>query len=204
MVRATRLHEEPVAQAVHVGEQERVDRAAGGVGDEQAFGAAAHRAGEVQSRGGFGPAGQDEVPQRRELGLGGVDLRFQPGDPALRRAAEGMPPSRCRRRREVGADREQFGLHRPQPAPLFPRPRQPLPGRRTRSIRRPCRSTRWPRRAWARGAADQAGRAVVAGAGVDLHGLAREGRLYEPSVILSLSSRNAVDARAVRGHRIRR
>ena len=80
MIAPSGVDEKPVAQAVEEGDDGRRHWAIFREAHEPALGAAADRSCDVKPGGQLAPARQDEVPQRRELGGGGVDLHFHPAD----------------------------------------------------------------------------------------------------------------------------
>jgi hypothetical protein len=117
-VRKPGQREEVVREAVQVHDGALVDARLVRERDRAPLRAAADGAREVQPRGGLGAAREDEVLQRLQLLLRLVDPALQ-----LRRCAPGssagcaaLPAAVLRRRRrQVGADREQVGLDGAQP-----------------------------------------------------------------------------------------
>ncbi len=96
--------EQPVRQAVEIGERRRVEPLRR---HRAALGAADDRAGEVERRGTGVAAGQDEAGQRRETGVHRVDLRLEPRDLCRHDAQRAVDP---RGRRNVRAEIEQVVL----------------------------------------------------------------------------------------------
>ena len=68
MIHRARQHEEPVGQPVHVGQDSWINLA-GAKRHDGAFGAPADSTRQVQQRAGGAPAGQNEAPERRQIGL---------------------------------------------------------------------------------------------------------------------------------------
>ena len=79
----TRGDEEKVGEPVEVGQHERVDPVFLVRGDRIALGAAAGRAGDVQTRGALGAAGKDEALQHRQVGVEVVAQSLQAIDRSL-------------------------------------------------------------------------------------------------------------------------
>lgn len=81
MVGAAGLDEEPVAESVEVGQEDGFEGFEAVEGDDEAFGASADGAGDVQASGEFGTAGEDELSEGGEVFGGGVDFAFEAGGP---------------------------------------------------------------------------------------------------------------------------
>jgi len=161
--------EEPIAEAVDIGEDERGQAIGECEGDEEAFSAAADGAGEVESSGELGAGGEDELAEVWQLGLGGVDFGFQAsGDVGVEGwEAGGGYGGGCG---EVGADDEEVVLDGAELS------KEGLGGRDGGEADSGVEFVDGAAAFDAgvglagTGAAEEAGGAVIAGAGVDGHG----------------------------------
>ena len=102
-------NEQEIREAVNVAQQHRIDRRI--EGDDAALGAAADGARDVQRGAGRGAAGENEAPQRRQLGLELIDQPLEPRDVLVvdHRFADARRQF-VGRIGELGAEREQIAL----------------------------------------------------------------------------------------------
>ena len=109
MIDDAREHEQQVGQAVHVAQQDRIDRRI--ERHDAALGAAADRPRDVERGAGRRAAGQDEPPQRRQLVLEPIDQPLEPRDVVVDERGFGdAGGDLVGRIGELGAEREEIAL----------------------------------------------------------------------------------------------
>ena len=114
MIRGTRHDEQQVGKAVQVHQHDGVDRVTA-QSQDGAFRTAADRARQVERRTRRRTAGQDEMPERRQLRLQSIDPRFEPRDAGL--VDHDLRDARRDLVRGIGEprpEREQIALQRNQ------------------------------------------------------------------------------------------
>lgn len=174
LVGASGLDEEPVAEAVEVGEEDGFEGFESVEGDDESFGASADGACDVQTSGEFGTAGEDELSEGGELFGGGVDFAFEAGGPFGSDGGSGGGVLAAGGCSEDGAECEEFVLHGLQFRCKFAGlPRQSDCGESEVGVEFVDGSVGVDAEVVFADAlsADESGGAVVAGAGVEVHGL---------------------------------
>ena len=154
-------HEEVVGQAVDVPAARLVHRLVPSQDDQTAFGAAAYGARDVPGAGAGAAAGQDELLERRQTGVEGIESGFERLDSSL-------VDDRGAGHRKLGPDVEQRVLHVDEGFANGVRQRvgEDHPEIGVQLVEIPHR--RDPRGVLGQTAAvGEPGRAVVAGAGID-------------------------------------